>query len=261
MKPWNDNINSDPQKVTDTGNPTPSGRGGAVFAVLLLVAIAGGISFGWYFNRMAHIKSVAVKGNYYTETSDILAKADIPTDISPDSVSFLDAIHRIESLPYVKEAMLSKRPSGRLEVQVVERQPIGLLINGSSRRYFDEAGVVLPIVSGKTVDVPLVYGIGSSAISDTLKSTAFEQVRAFLLIAREDPVAASTLSEIAWTPEEGIVALSTDNGIKIVFGSVNLQEGIRNWNMFYTQVIAIRGASAFSSIDLRFNGQVVTKES
>jgi cell division protein FtsQ len=259
MKFWNKhNQNETPVQAM---NPESGGRSGAFFAVLLLVAVIGGISIGWYFNRMAHIKSIAVKGNYYTETSEILAKADIPMEVSPDSVSFLDAIHRIETLPYVKEAMLSKRPSGRLEVAVVERQPIGLLINGSSRRYFDEAGVVLPVVSGKKVDVPLVYGIGTNAIADTLKSTAFDQVRAFLLIAREDPVAASTLSEIAWTADEGIVALSTENGIRIVFGSMNLQEGIRNWNLFYTQVIAIRGSSAFSSIDLRFNGQVITKES
>jgi hypothetical protein len=264
MKPWNRNSNpsgSPESGINQPSVPTPDGRGGVFFAVLLLVAIVGGISLGWYFNRMAHIKSIVVEGNYYTETGVILDRAGIPMDISPDSVSFLDAIARIEVLPYIREAMMSKRPSGRLEVKVVERQPIGMLINGSTRRYFDENGVVLPIVTGKTIDVPLVYGIGIKAIADTLESTAFSEVRDFLLIARNDPVAASTLSEIAWSAEEGIVALSTENGIRIVFGSLNLAEGIRNWNLFYTQVIAIRGASEFSSIDLRFNGQVVTKES
>lgn len=261
MKPWNKKTST--LDGADSINPqTPANRSsGTFFAFLLLVAIVGGISLGWYFNRMAHIKSIVVGGNFFTETGIILDKAAIPVDISPDSVSFLEAINRIETLPYIKEAMMSKRPSGRLEVRVVERQPIGLLINGSSRRYFDEDGVVLPVVMGKTIDVPLVYGIGIRAVADTLESVAFTEVRDFLLIARNDPVAASTLSEIAWSPEEGIVALSTENGIRIVFGSLNLAEGIRNWNLFYTQVIAIRGASEFSSVDLRFNGQVVTKES
>lgn len=261
MKPWKKmarSVNSSEPITPDTAG---SSRGGTYFALLLLVAIVGGISLGWYFNRMAHIKSIVVGGNYFTETGTILDQASIPVDVSPDSVSFLEAIKRIETLPYVKEAMMSKRPSGRLEVNVIERQPIGMLINGSSRRYFDEDGVVLPLVMGKTIDVPLVYGVGIRAIADTLESTAFTEVRDFLLIARNDPVAASTLSEIAWSPEEGIVALSTENGIRIVFGSLNLAEGIRNWNLFYTQVIAIRGSSEFSSIDLRFNGQVVTKES
>lgn len=264
MKPWTNKstqAGAESGETAHTVQTNQKGSGGTYFAVLLLVAVVGGISMGWYFNRMAHIKSIVVEGNYYTETSIILDQAAIPMDISPDSVSFLEAIARIETLPYIKEAMMSKRPSGRLEVEVVERQPIGMLINGSSRRYFDEDGVVLPVVTGKTIDVPLVYGIGTNAIADTLKSTAFSEVRDFLLIARNDPVAASTLSEIAWSQEEGIVALSTENGIRIVFGSLNLAEGIRNWNLFYTQVIAIRGASEFSSVDLRFNGQVVTKES
>lgn len=261
MKPWNKMANSVKESESITTQTAASSRGGSFFALLLLVAIVGGISLGWYFNRMAHIKSIVVGGNYFTETGAILDQAAIPVDVSPDSVSFLEAIKRIETLPYIKEAMMSKRPSGRLEVRVVERQPIGLLINGSSRRYFDEDGIVLPVLMGKTIDVPLVYGIGIRAIADTLESTAFTEVRDFLLIARNDPVAASTLSEIAWSPEEGIVALSTENGIRIVFGSLNLAEGIRNWNLFYTQVIAIRGASEFSSIDLRFNGQIVTKES
>jgi len=261
MKPWNDKASSAEEIEPKVPQIAKSGHGGSFFAILLLVAIVGGISLGWYFNRMAHIKSIVVVGNYFTESGSILDKASIPVDISPDSVSFMEAIQRIETLPYIKEAMMSKRPSGRLEVTVIERQPIGMLINGSIRRYFDEEGVVLPVIMGKTIDVPLVYGIGIRAIADTLESTAFTEVRDFLLIARNDPVAASTLSEIAWSPEEGIVALSTENGIRIVFGSLNLAEGIRNWNLFYTQVIAIRGASEFSSVDLRFNGQVVTKES
>jgi cell division protein FtsQ len=255
MKFWNN-------KTTNTSESRNSNTGGGTFfALILILAIVGGITLGWYFNRMALVKSITVTGNHFTESAVILNQASIPTNISPDSISFLETIVRIEALPYIHEAMLRKRPSGKMEVQVVERQPIGLLINGAVRRYFDADGIVLPIIPGKSVDVPLVYGIGSASISDTLKSTAFKQVRNFLMIAKNDPVAASTLSEIGWTTDEGIVALSTENGIRIVFGSLNLEEGIRNWNLFYTQVIAIRGASSFSSIDLRFNGQVVTKES
>jgi hypothetical protein len=264
MKPWIRSASSTGTESGTTKNPAQLAlkkRGGAFFALLLLLAVVGGISLGWYFNRMAHIKSIVVEGNYFTETSAILEKTAIPVNISPDSVSFLEAIARIQTLPYIKEATITKRPSGRLEVRVQERQPIGMLVNGPTRRYFDGDGVVLPFVSGKGADVPLVYGIGIKPVADSLKSVAFTQIRDFLILAGNDPVAASTLSEIAWSREEGIVALSTENGIRIVFGSLNLAEGIRNWSLFYTQVIAIRGSSEFSSVDLRFNGQVVTKES
>lgn len=235
--------------------------GGRLFIAVLILAIAGGISLGTYSNRMANVKSIEVSGNWFTESAAIITKAGIPINVSPDSISFIETIVRIESLPYVKEAMLRKRPSGKMEINVTERQPIGLLINGSRHHYFDEDGVILPIIAGKPVDVPLVYGLGAGSIADTLKSEGFRDIRNFLIIARNDIVAASTLSEIVWTKDEGIVALSTENGIRIVFGNVNPEEGIRNWNLFYTQVIAVRGSSQFNSVDLRFDGQIVTKES
>lgn len=255
VRDLNRSMNGKPGKVR------MNSRGGVFFAVILLFAVGGGISLGYFFNTMAQIKSVDVSGNHFTDSAQILSIAAIPINISPDSISFIETVQRVEKLPYVKEAMLRKRPSGRMEIHVTERQPIGLMINGTIKRYFDEDGVVLPLVTGKTVDVPLVYGLPQRAIADTLKSEAFGDIRDFLILALQDPVAASTISEIAWTRDEGIVALSTENGIRIVFGSLNLAEGIRNWNLFYTQVIAVRGASSFTSIDLRYTDQVVTRES
>lgn len=238
-----------------------SRSGGKLFMLVLILAIGGGIALGSYFNRMAYVKSIEVSGNYFTDHETIVSKAAIPINISPDSISFIATIERIETLPYIKEAMLRKRPSGKMEIKVIEREPIGLLINGSRHQYFDADGIILPIITGKSVDVPLVYGLSASSAIDTLNSDAFQDIRNFLIIAKNDVIAASTLSEIAWTKDEGIVALSTENGIRIVFGSINLAEGIRNWNLFYTQVIAVRGPSEFSSVDLRYNGQIVTRES
>jgi cell division protein FtsQ len=238
-----------------------SHSGGKLFMMVLITAIAAGIALGSYFNRMTYVKSIEVTGNYYTDHASIVSKAAIPINISPDSISFLETIERIETLPYIKEAMLLKRPSGKMEIKVLEREPVGLLINGSKHQYFDADGIILPVVAGKSVDVPLVYGLSVSGAADTLKSQAFQDIRSFLIIAKNDVIAASTLSEIAWTEDEGIVALSTENGIRIVFGAFNLAEGIRNWNLFYSQVIAIRGPSEFSTVDLRYNGQIVTRES
>ncbi|HAC14947.1 MAG TPA: hypothetical protein DCE78_03245 [Bacteroidetes bacterium] len=265
------NNTSDPGKMGKSGEnnvPKTSGSpekkarsGGKLFLVVLIVAIAGGIALGSYYNRMAYVKSIEVSGNYFTDHATIVTKAAIPINISPDSISFIATIERIETLPYIKEAMLRKRPSGKMEIKVIEREPIGLLINGSRHQYFDADGILLPVIAGKSVDVPLVYGLSVSSAVDTLKSDAFQEIRNFLIIAKNDVVAASTLSEIAWTKDEGIVALSTENGIRIVFGSINLAEGIRNWNLFYTQVIGVRGPSEFSTVDLRYNGQIVTRES
>lgn len=235
--------------------------GGGTFLFVLLLAIAGGISIGWYFNKISSVKNIEVSGNYYTDAAQVITVSGITLDISPDSISYIDAIQQIETLPYVKEASLRMSPSGKLRVHLEERTPLGMIIQGSQRYYFDEDGVVLPVMPGKTIDVPLIYGLAVGTGTDTLRTKEFDEMRDFLMAASRDMIAISTLSEIAWSKQEGVVALSNENGIRIVFGNDNFEKSIENWSMFYTQVIGIRGPQNFTSVDLRYSGQIITRES
>jgi cell division septal protein FtsQ len=229
----------------------------AIIALLL----SGAALAGLYLQSETLIQSVNVSGNYFTETTDIVTASAIPLQISPDSISFLAALQRIETLPYVKEAGMRMGSRGAVQINVIERRPIGLFIQGTRRVFVDQDGVLLPIRAGKSVDVPLVYGIRIGARQDTLRSAAFQQVRDFLVEAQRLPLASATLSEIAWTNDEGIVALSHENGIRLVFGRDRHFEALKNWDLFYRQVIAVRGPQQFTFVDLRYNGQIITRES
>lgn len=228
---------------------------------VLLLAIGGGITLGWYFNKMSVVRSVEVTGAYFTDSGVVLDAASIPVGVAPDSISFMEVIRKIELLPYVQTASIRMKPSGRVEIALKERQPLGLVLSSNQYRYFDADGVLLPVIAGKGVDVPLVYGIGSITRNDTLRTDAFFKLRDFLIHANNDPVAAATISELAWSVQEGIVGLSTENGIRIVFGADNLKERVENWNIFYSQVISVRGPASFRSVDLRYRGQIITRES
>jgi cell division protein FtsQ len=236
-------------------------RGSLTFLTVLIIAVAGGISIGWYFNKMSTVQSIEVSGNYFTLATDVVVKSGIPIKTPADSISYNASIEQIESLPYVKKATLRMSPSGKLRIELVERQPLGLIIQGNRRYYFDEEGVILPLIQGKSVDVPLIYGIPVHANTDTLSSDNFLEMRDFLRVASQNPVAASTLSEVAWSKEEGIVALSNENGIRVVFGRFDYEKSIENWSVFYTQIILVRGPQNFTNIDLRYSGQIVTRES
>jgi cell division protein FtsQ len=236
-------------------------KGNYSFLMVLIIAIVGGISIGWYFNKMSTVQSIEVSGNYFTLAADVIAKSAIPIATPSDSISYSSSIVKIESLPYVKQATLRLSPSGKLRIQLIEREPLGLIIQGSSKYYFDEDGVILPLIQGKSVDVPLIYGIPVRAGADTLNSDDFIEMRNFLRVASQNSIATSTLSEIAWSKEEGIVALSNENGIRVVFGSYNYEQSVENWSVFYTKVIVIRGPQQFTTIDLRYSGQIITRES
>jgi cell division septal protein FtsQ len=211
-------------------------------------------------NSMTTIRDVVVSGVVFTSEKAILEAAQISHGTHVDSIQFLPAIARLERLPYVNKAGIRVSATGRMTISVTEREPIGLFLQGSRRFYIDAQGVKLPITPGKSINVPLVYGIPIGGLRDTLKSAEFLLLRDFLVTARQYPVAAHTLSEVAWTTNEGIIALSSENGIKVIFGSDRFPNGLRNWDMFYTQVVSRRGPDQFTQIDLRYQGQVVTRE-
>jgi len=155
-------------------------------------------------------------------------------------------------VPYIE-------PNGNLRLRISERAPIALLVNGSDKTYVDAEGVKLPLLEGKTQDVPLLYGYSTSAY-DTLKHESFLQVRDFLMKAKINEFGWLTISEVAFDETDGVVALSHENGVKLLFGHDNFEHKLENWKAFYTQIVKTKGIQSVQQVDLRFTDQVVTHE-
>ena len=214
-----------------------------------------------YWNQNVTVSDVEIVGNYYTPAEEVLLAADIPMGIKPDSLNLDAVIKRVESLNYVKSAAPYVEPSGDLTLTIKERTPIAMLVKGSNRIYVDAEGVRLAIVEGKTLDLPLVYGFNATLNADTIKTESFRQIRDFLVNARENEFGWATISEVAYSREEGVVALSHENGVKLLFGTNDFGVKLRNWEAFYSEVIRVKGIQTMQQVDLRFTNQVVTRES
>jgi cell division septal protein FtsQ len=228
-------------------------------AVLLLVGAS--IVAGFYWQRSLTLNEVKVSGIWYQETAEVVAAAQVPMGISPDSLELTSMIHRVEKLPYVKKLHPIVEPGGVLRLEIEERAPIGLFINGSLERYVDPDGVILPILPNKTTNLPLVYGFRIGNSNDTLQTEQFRQVRDFLVEAQKYEFAWATISEVAYDREEGVIALSHENGVKILFGTQDFNQKLANWELFYAEIIREKGIAQVAQVDLRFNDQIITRES
>lgn len=233
-------------------NPLPWIAG----AILLLgLAIVGGL----YWSSTMTVQQIRFEGNNFVSKTD-LKKVDVPMGISPDSMNFGKIMQRFDKIAYVKQAKISVEPSGNLLVHITERQPIAMLVDGNRKIFVDADGVRLPLKLGKSVDVPILYGFSAKPMSDTLKSKGFKTVAKFLTEVSKNPVSNATISEVAWTKDEGVVAVTNQNGVKLIFGKGGFAKRLRNWRAFYGQVIKQKGIEKMRSIDLRFEGQVVSRE-
>ncbi len=230
-----------------------------VTAILMVVGVS--VIAALYWNRNVTVKEIEVTDTYYTPAEEIITAAEIPVGIKPDSLDLDAVIARVEALTYVKSVVPYIEPSGDLRLTIRERVPIAMLVKGSDRIYVDAEGVRLPIIDGKTEDLPLVYGFRATLGRDTLKSNEFGQIRDFLVGARNNEFGWATISEVAYSVEEGVVALSHENGVKLLFGTDDFEIKLRNWEAFYAEIIRTKGIQHMQQVDLRFTNQVVTRES
>lgn len=231
----------------------------ALWIFLSLALLTGAVLGGLYIESNTRIDAVKFEGNYYTEIESLESALDSPVGMLADSVAFDSLFMDLKTLPYVKNTSVSMGIRGTLTFHIYEREPFALLMDGSRRVYLAEGGIKLPVIPEKVKDVPLVYGFSANPLSDTLNSESYKQVEEFLIAAKSNELGWITISEVSWNESEGVVALAYENGVKLLFGQDQFEEKMNNWEAFYTEVVLKKGIGSFSSIDLRFKDQIVTR--
>ena len=231
-----------------------------LWTTAILMVLGSAVFAALYWNQNVTINSIEVAGTHYTSIEEIEQAINVPLGIKLDSLDLNEVVVYVERLTYVKDVIPYIEPNGDLHLSIKERTPLAVLVDRNNRVYVDEDGVRLPIMEGKTKNLPLVYGFKAHLTSDTLQTTAFVQIKDFLVNARNNEFGWATISEATFSHEDGVVALSHENGVKLLFGSGDFETKLRNWKAFYVEVIRTKGIQHLQQVDLRFANQVVAKK-
>jgi cell division septal protein FtsQ len=243
--------NNESKTAESSINPLPW-----VAGALLILGCA--VVAGFYWTSTMKVQKVYYEGNELV-SEEKLRSIDIPTGIHPDSLQTMHIIEQFEAISYIDQAAVDIEPSGNITIRLTERQPVAMLAGDSRKAYVDREGIRLPVALGGSVNVPLLYGFSARPLGDTLKSSSFKAASDFLVQLRNKTVSDATISEVAWT-DDGIVALTNQNGVKLIFGKEDFATRLRNWEAFYAKVVKQKGIQQMQSIDMRFQGQIVTRE-
>lgn len=247
--------------MTEKNSNTTSKKGKILpWATAIMLVVGGAVLAGIYWNKNISVNEVTFSGNKIVNTNTLYESLDITLGVHPDSLNLASIVQKIETIDYVKNATSYVEPNGNLIIRISERTPIGILTGSSNKVYVDKYGVKLPIKPEHTFDVPLVHGFDSRNVADTLKSDAFIAIKDFLTNAKTNEFGWITISEVAYSQNDGVVALSQENGVKLLFGKNDFPTKLENWEAFYTNVVRTKGISSMQQVDLRFINQVVTKE-
>jgi cell division protein FtsQ len=231
----------------------------AIWVILSLALVGGAVYAGIYLEKNTVIQEVRFTGNEFTGEQELEDSIELPIGMLADSVKLPELISGLRTLPYVQDVSVNMSMRGTLTFRVYEREPIAMLVDGSDRIYVGKGGIKLPVTPQNVRDVPLLYGFPAAPATDTLNSDAFRQIEQFLTEAKSNEIGWFTISEVAWNNTEGVVALTSENGVKLLFGRDDFDRKLLNWEAFYTEIVVQKGIHSFSSIDLRFRDQIVTQ--
>lgn len=209
-------------------------------------AIAGLVAL--YFSPVLRVQEVEVGGAATVSAADVEARAAL------DGASLLTAnLHaaesRVEELPMVKEATITRAWPQTVRIAIVERTPWAVWQAGSRNYTVDEDGVVLeaaapdgaPVISVLGADVRLEPGQSVDQDAVTLARALTEQVPAELAL---------NVATFEWSGDSGLT-LTTDAGYRVVLGdSQDMEYKLAVWR----EIEANLGRESMTGhlLDLRF---------
>jgi cell division protein FtsQ len=252
-------------------------------ALLVGVVVALGV-LGWRWRSGVVLEAVVIEGARVADRAALVELMTLPGglapegSLAPDSVLYLydlDAdllADRVQRYPWVEAADVRRRPSGVLAVQVAERTPVALALgaDGTPSHYLTKDGHMLPaadaLAARAAFDVPLLRGApgyhparpaDDPALLDLLEALAELPPDADALVSEIDIRRTARGTADLWlrtSPATDVPSL------EVRLGAGRAGEKLRMLRAFWDRAVLTRPGVQFQRIDLRFEGQIVTRE-
>jgi cell division protein FtsQ len=239
------------------------GIGAGVLAVGALAAAA------WHWQRTVPLERVAVRGFVRADSAEVVRLAALPDSAALFDIDPSLEADRVRRAPWVRDARERRLPTGTLAITVEERQPVALAVaaDGRPSHYLDREGYGLPLRLGDPFDVPILRGlVPPYRPLQPVEDTALLDLLDALATADEET--AALVSEVTvGAAGEALLRTSADgvHGALAVRLGPGTAEGyadqLRRLHAFWHQAVLTRPQTRFQVVDLRFDGQVVTRES
>lgn len=118
------------------------------------------------------IDQVTLKGHRFSYDRDVFDALDLVNVRTFAALDTAAVKARIERLPWIETAEITRVYPGRLDIRVTERKPLALWLRAENLYLIDKTGRVLTSVNGETLpNLPRFSGEGAAAGAATLLET------------------------------------------------------------------------------------------
>ena len=230
-----------------------------------LVVLALLLGAAWTWQRTLPLDRVAVVGAVHAPAAEVAALTGaVPDSVALFSLSPALVADRAQRHPWVETASVRRLPTGTLRVAVTEREPVVLVLDDAGRpgHFLDAQGYAMPVAAASPAlyDVPVMHGAPPYHAVQPVGDAGLRSLLAALATA--DAETRALVSEIDWGRQ--VTVWTTPAGghgpIRVRLGHADQPRQLRALRAFWDQSVLPRPETPFELVDVRFEGQVVTRE-
>ncbi len=231
-----------------------------VVATIAMVTLG---AFGWQWVSGVMVEEIRIQGYYHAELDELraLVRVDSATamiDVEPETVAA-----DVEQHAWVRQASVTRWPTGMLQIKVEERVPVAIMMHaGAPAAYLDEQGFALPLVRNAVYHVPTISGL--PAIPQAGQRAGEPVVELLGALDRVPREVSALIGDISYrSGEMWITTLPTTSGdtVPIRLGDRDFEQRLMRMHTFWHRAVVAQPDKQFALVDLRFDSQVVTRES
>lgn len=236
-----------------------------VLLTLMLLGLGTLGVLGWQWMAELCVERIALRGLHHADSTALIDLAQVDTGMVLFDVDPALVADRVRRHPWVRKARAMRLPTGTLTISVWERDPVVLVLGGRGQpaHFLDRTGFAMPATPGAVYDVPLLRGLRERV--HPVRPLQNERLRGLLAaLADADAETDAIVSELEVQRSGQVVLHTTPVGargsIPVRLGRTGFAEKLTRLRAFWRQAVLAQPDKNVTLIDLRFNGQIVTRE-
>jgi cell division protein FtsQ len=242
-----------------------------VGGVVLLVAIISAVSQ----KRASVANQIVVNIKPLPDNSKMITEVDILTTLtrsmgrSPEGIPIVELdLDRIENKilkrdPFISDAEVFIDAKSRLNIDIEQREPFLRIIDASGRNYYlDQDGKYMPTSVNFTARVTVATGYIPSYTPEyrQKKNGTLKHLFRFVEKIHKDEFMKALTEQVFVTKNREFIVVPKVGKQKILFGkNRNIEGKFKQLKIFYKEGMPYEGWQKYSTINLKYEGQVVCK--
>ncbi|WP_353138508.1 cell division protein FtsQ [Pseudopedobacter sp.] len=183
-----------------------------------------------------------------------------------DNIDLQRLENRLKANPFVEYANVFADMNGTIQAEIVQRTPVLRVFNMAGQSYYvDQKGFKIPVSNHFTANVIAVNGDikeGFSGKVDTVRTQLVKDLYQLANFISKDSVWNNLFVQFYVNEKNDIELIPRVGKHTIILGDASdLKDKFRRLMVFYKKAIPHVGWDAYSTINLKFSGQVVCLKS